>query len=395
MSKNMLTIVKKEFARFFGDKRMVFTSVLLPGLMIYVMYSVMGNAFADKFNASDEYEYVVHAVNMPECFASIGNEENITIENVSDAEIEGIKTEITNQETDFLVVFPENFEADVMAYDAMSETEAAPQVEMYYNSVSTESYALYNMMLSMCDEYESALANRFDINAGEDVSYDLATKEDTTAEFFAMMLPMLMLMFLFSGCMAIAPESIAGEKERGTIATLLVTPMKRSELALGKVLSLSIIGLLSGFSSFVGTMLALPKMLGGIDPESMNASVYGMAEYAMLLGVILSTVLVIVGAISVISGLSKSVKEAGTAITPLMIIAMVISLTSMFGDGAVTERYLYCIPLYNSVQCMTGIFSFSMDPMNLVITMASNIVVTVIMVAVLTKIFDSERIMYN
>lgn len=395
MSKNMLTIVKKEFARFFGDKRMVFTSVLLPGLMIYVMYSVMGNAFADKFNASDEYEYVVHAVNMPECFASIGNEENITIENVADAEIEGIKTEITNQETDFLVVFPENFEADVMAYDAMSETEAAPQVEMYYNSVSTESYALYNMMLSMCDEYESALANRFDINAGEDVSYDLATKEDTTAEFFAMMLPMLMLMFLFSGCMAIAPESIAGEKERGTIATLLVTPMKRSELALGKVLSLSIIGLLSGFSSFVGTMLALPKMLGGIDPESMNASVYGMAEYAMLLGVILSTVLVIVGAISVISGLSKSVKEAGTAITPLMIIAMVISLTSMFGDGAVTERYLYCIPLYNSVQCMTGIFSFSMDPMNLVITMASNIVVTVIMVAVLTKIFDSERIMYN
>ena len=395
MSKNMLTIVKKEFARFFGDKRMVFTSVLLPGLMIYVMYSVMGNAFADKFNASDEYEYVVHAVNMPECFASIGNEENITIENVSDAEIEGIKTEITNQETDFLVVFPENFEADVMAYDTMNETEAAPQVEMYYNSVSTESYALYNMMLSMCDEYESALANRFDINAGEDVSYDLATKEDTTAEFFAMMLPMLMLMFLFSGCMAIAPESIAGEKERGTIATLLVTPMKRSELALGKVLSLSIIGLLSGFSSFVGTMLALPKMLGGIDPESMNASVYGMAEYAMLLGVILSTVLVIVGAISVISGLSKSVKEAGTAITPLMIIAMVISLTSMFGDGAVTERYLYCIPLYNSVQCMTGIFSFSMDPMNLVITMASNIVVTVIMVAVLTKIFDSERIMYN
>ena len=43
--------------------------------------------------------------------------------------------------------------------------------------------------------------------------------------------------------MAVAPESIVGEKERGTIATLLVTPMKRSELAVGKVLSLSVIGL--------------------------------------------------------------------------------------------------------------------------------------------------------
>ena len=66
------------------------------------------------------------------------------------------------------------------------------------------------------------------------------------------MMPLLILVFLFSGCMAIAPESIAGEKERGTIATILVTPIRRSELALGKIFSLSIIALLSGLSSTVG-----------------------------------------------------------------------------------------------------------------------------------------------
>ena len=144
----------------------------------------------------------------------------------------------------------------------MKATSPAPNVEVYYNSTSTESSAAYQLVSYALDSYEAALANKFDVNAATDDSYDLASKEDSTAQFFAMMLPMLMTMFLFSGCMAIAPESIAGEKERGTIATLLVTPIKRSELAIGKIISLSAIGLLSGLSSFVGTMLSLPKLMG-------------------------------------------------------------------------------------------------------------------------------------
>ena len=40
MSKNMITIMKKEFARLFGDKQLAFTTILLPGLMIFVLYSL-------------------------------------------------------------------------------------------------------------------------------------------------------------------------------------------------------------------------------------------------------------------------------------------------------------------------------------------------------------------
>lgn len=162
--------------------------------------------------------------------------------------------------------------------------------------------------------------------------------------------------------MAVAPESIVGEKERGTIATLLVTPMKRSELAVGKVLSLSVIGLLGGVSSFIGTMLALPNLMGGAALEddsmtgAMSAAVYSGTDYVLLLFVILSTVLVIIGAISLMSGLAKSVKEAGTMVSPLMIVVMLIGVSTMFGDGAPKEVYWYLIPFYNSVQCMNGIF---------------------------------------
>lgn len=398
MKKNILTIMKKEFARFFGDKAMVFTTILMPGLMIYVMYSFMGTGMADRFQAEDDYVYTVYTVNLPDSFQALKSDEQITISEITAGEAEAVKTDLENQEADLLAVFPENFDEAVASYDSMTATEAAPDVELYYNSVSTESATIYSSFCDILDQYEAAMANKFDVNAREGEKYDLATDKDTVAEIFSMMLPMLMMIFLFSGCVSIAPESIAGEKERGTIATLLVTPIKRSELALGKILSLSVIGLLSGISSFLGTFASIPKMFeNAISSESggMNANVYNGKDYVMLLLVILSTVLMIVGLIAIISGLSKSVKAAGTAVTPLMIIAMVISITSMFGDGAKEGFFWYLIPLFNSVQCMTGIFSFQILPVNLIITIVINIVYTLLMVGILTKIFDSEKIMYN
>lgn len=394
MSKNIITIIKKEFARFFGDKRMVFTTVLMPGLLIYVLYSFMGNGLASQFETDEDYVHQIHTVNLPDSLESFSMMDNVNLIAEKESAIDEVKQEIADKDTDTLVVFPEDFDEQVAAYDSLTATSPAPNVEVYYNSTSTESSAAYQLVSYALDSYEAALANKFDVNAATDDSYDLASKEDSTAQFFAMMLPMLMTMFLFSGCMAIAPESIAGEKERGTIATLLVTPIKRSELAIGKIISLSAIGLLSGLSSFVGTMLSLPKLMGDAS-DLMDAGVYGMTEYIQLLIVILTTVLVIIGLISIISGFANSVKEAGTAATPLMIVVMLIGVTSMLSGGAPKEFYWYLIPIYNSVQGMNAIFSFTASGVNLAVTAVSNLVYTLLMVVVLTKIFDSEKIMYH
>ena len=209
-----------------------------------------------------------------------------------------------------------------------------------------------------------------------------------------MMLPMLMMIFLFSGCMAVAPESIAGEKERGTIATLLVTPMKRSSLALGKIISLSAIALLSGVSSFLGTMLSLPNLMG-MGAEGMDASVYGMKDYAMLLGLILTTVLLLVAVISVISAYAKSVKAAGTAISPLMIVVMGISLIPMFSGEQESSMFSSLIPLFNSVESMHAIFSFSYNAVQVALTMVSNLVYAGIITFVLTRMFNDEKVMFS
>ncbi len=391
---NIWAVARKEFARFFRDPKMVFGTLLLPGLLIYVLYSIMGDGIMEQFTAEDTEPAAVYVENEPASLKEALGALSFQMLSQEGKTEEGLKEEIQNKEAELYVVFPESFDEKIAAYDSQTASEPAPNVEIYYNSASNESRAAYEAVAAVLDQYESHLANKFDVNSAQSGGvYDLATKEDVTGQMFSMLLPMLMMIFLFTGCMAVAPESIAGEKERGTIATLLVTPIKRSELAIGKVLSLSVISLLSGVSSFLGTMLSLPKLMG--SASGMDASVYQISDYLLLLAVILVSVLIIVSLISIISAYSRSVKEANTAVVPLMVVVMFIGITSMFGTGAPENPALYCIPLYNSVQSMNGIFSFHYNPMNIGITLVSNLVWTVLLIYVITRMFNSEKIMFS
>lgn len=391
MKTDMFTIIRKEFARFFKDKNLVLTTILLPGVLIYLIYSFMGNGMMKEFMTDEDYVAKAYVQNMPDELAPAFEQLSAEWTVVSDAEIEDTKALIQDKEADVLIVFPADFSAKVAAYD-VAGGEAAPNVEIYYNSTETESSNLKGILVEILDQYEASMINKFDINAGDGI-YNLASEKDMTGQIFSMMLPMLLMTFMFSGCMSVAPEAIAGEKERGTIATLLVTPMKRSALALGKVISLSCIALLSGLSSFVGTMLSMPKLMG--SAESVSASVYMPMDYLLLLGLILTTVLVMVSVISIISAIANSIKQASTAVSPLMIIVMVISLIPMFGGDGEKSLAMFFVPLYNSVLCIHGIFSFTYQPIWIVVTIVMNLVCAGVLSWVLTKLFNSEKVMFS
>lgn len=393
MTNNTITVMKKELARFFGDRRLVITTLLLPGLMIYVVYSFLGGAMMKTILPEETYVAKAYVVDMPDSLREELRGLRVDWQQADREQLTEIKQEIRDKQSDGLVVFPGDFDEAVESYQVTSG-EPAPNVEIYYNSTETESNHFYNEVSEILEEYETSIANKLDINAGDSVYYDCATSKDATGQIFSMMMPMLLMMFLYSGCMSVAPESIAGEKERGTIATLLVTPMKRSSLALGKVFSLSIIALLAGCSSFLGTFAALPKMMGG-DLTGVDSSVYVPMDYVMLLLIILSTVMVLVSVIALISAFAKSVKEAATTVSPLMIVVTFISLSPMLNKGEGVPLYRYLIPVYNSVQCMNGIFSFTYQPVEILVTVIVNLCMAGVLVFGLTRAFQSEKVMFG
>lgn len=386
---NIGAIIRKEFNRFFTDRRLVMTAIILPGLMIYLLYSFMGSAMSDMYSVEDDFAPTVYAVNAPASIAALAQEAGMTLTDVSPQEAEGVRAQIVDKQAELLAVFPADFDAQVAAY-APGAGEA-PNIELYYNSTDADSSQAHAMFAALLDGYESSLVNKFDVNRG--ITADLASERDTAGQIFSSLLPLLMMVFLFSGCMAVAPESIAGEKERGSIATLLVTPLGRGELAMGKVISLGCISLLSGASSFLGTMLSLPKLMGAGD-VALEAAAYGAGDYAALFAVIASTVLLLTGMIAVLSAFAKTVKEASMLVMPLMIVSMLVGVTSMFGDVHAQLGW-YCIPLYNSVQCMSGVLAFSASAAAVGVTVAVNLALAACMTLILRRLFNSESVMFS
>ena len=394
MKSNTLTIIKKEFARFFGDRQMLFTTVLLPGLLIYLIYSFMGMGIK-KMGTEGANDLVTLCVeNLPASVVPIvdGIPAIMTSQQtVSQKDIEKLEDKNLNV---VLVRFPEAFDEKVATYDPQSGI-AAPNVEIYYNSANNASSRVYNMLEASLSAYENQLSNRFDINRVDNVEahFDMASQDDVLGSILSKLIPMLILMMLFSGVMAIAPSAIAGEKERGTIATLLVTPLRRNELALGKVVSISGMALMSGISSFIGIALSLPKMIQA-DAEGMTLN-YTFNDYLVILLIILATVLIMASAVSLLSALAKDVKNAGTMITPFMVVVMFCGLMPMFQSSTPESLTTYLIPFYNAVQVMTAVFAHEMKWMPVIVTLAANVVYTGVAVWVLSRMFNSEKVMFS
>ncbi|MDE7390670.1 MAG: ABC transporter permease subunit [Lachnospiraceae bacterium] len=394
MKSAWFNIFKKELDRFFGDKRLVITAIIMPGVMIYLMYSFMGSAFSDMYSVDDDYKYSVAVVGMPEEMDKMFTSGGFETEKTEFDKLDEVKDKLSNEELDLCIVFPENIMEALASFDG--KVEDVPNIEVYYNSTSTASSAAYSVAVNLLNSMEEQVSNVFDINKSDDASiYDVATNEDTTGMLLSTVLPFLLMTLMFSGCTALAPESIAGEKERGTMATLLVTPIPRNQIAIGKISALALIALLSGLSSFLGTFLSMPKLMGDVEALGVSTSFYKPADYFGLVLIMLSTVLFLITAISIISAFSKTIKEAQTYVAPLMLVNMALSLSTMFTQNGMTEVYWYIIPCFNSAMSISSIFSFSVQPVNIAVTVVSNFVYSVVGIFVLTKMFSSEKIIFD
>lgn len=387
---NIGTVASKEFYRFFHDKGLIM-SLILPALFLYITYSFIIPGFAAQSQKS-KVPAQLFVIDLPaeltQQIMSLGAQ----ITTGTDTEREAFEGKLKQMDDAVLLVFPKDFSAEVAAYNAASGG-AAPNIEMYYKSVSTSGSALYAGLAAALDKYESGMSNKFDVN--RDVTYDLSSKQEVTGQIFSQLLPMLLLIFLFTGCMSFAPDSIAGEKERGTMATLLVTPIHRYEIVVGKILAFSVIAIMSGALTFLAVSASLPNLVGMGGGQSIDFTGYAAADYAILLLVIVTTALLMISLVSLISAFAKTTKEATSMVSPLMVVVMFVAFSTMTGNGAATaNKALYCVPIYSSVQAMTGIFAYHYDAASILLCVLTNLVYSALIVFGIVKLFNNERVMF-
>lgn len=387
--KNVQRIIKKEMDKIFKFPRIIFSTIILPGLLIFGIYAFMGMSMNKEVDKQIEYRSNIYFINSPAAFDEFVNASQAKIKVTKSQEpLADLLDKVKAGDIDAVVVFSDNFESKYFTDEAL--------VTIYSNlgkSNSTQADSIMQQLINAYQQVELKKQN-IDTNIFAIASNNTITdNEKNTGQVLAMLLPMFIMTFVFAGALAIGADAIAGEKERGTLATLLMAPIKRNEIIIGKIISTAIISILSAMSSFVGVIASFPfsKNIFQIDT---NIS-YSFTHYAQIFIILLVLGLLSSSLILIASTFAKSTKEATSYAMPLYILAILASTISMFNNELPKEVLVYFIPIYNMTLGLKGIFTFDLTGIQFLYIIGSNIIAIVLTIFLLIRMFKSEKVMFN
>ena len=398
-------ILSKELKRVFGDKKMVFSLFILPIILIAGIYGMMFFLVDKQKSSINEHVSEVFVQNMPDNFSELMSKHtecNINFIPAGES-ADTYKDKLLDGTYDLVVVFPENFYENFKNADAGS---ALPDIKTFYNpSENNSGEARTRFTETYLEEYKQILLKErfgsldyamvFSVDA-DNPDMIVQDKDKATGKILGSIIPYLITILIFAGAMGLGVDTIAGEKERGTIANLLISPIKRVDIIMGKIVSLAIVSVLSAgvyVISFIGSAVFLTKKSGMgemVNGLSLNFTTVQIIQFVVLL---LGLVLLYVGIIGFVSLLAKNVKEAQSFIMPVYIIVMFAGMITMYSGDVTSGSYM--IPVYNTSAAFKGIFERTITMNQYLTSTIITYVFAGVMVCLMAKAMNSEKIMLN
>lgn len=394
-------IFKKEMVRVFKDGKMVLSIFVLPvALMIGLMY-LMGNVMTNMQDDIAAHQSVIYIKDEPASFQKFRTDAKLEGEVRKVKDEKQVKEAIRDGEADLLLVFPEQFDAKVTGYQ---EGDELPQIQAYYNPSEEYSGAAYNEIVEGALEiYRQTLLGKrigdleqlmiFTVNSDEEEMV-IQDEEKASGKALGMMLPYFVTLMLFAGAMSIGTDMIAGEKERGTMASLLVSPVKRSSIIFGKVFALMTISGLASIVSTVAMIVCMPILGTSMLGQSASGLEMTMdAGQVLMLGTLLVAIAFLYSTmIALVSVFAKTVKEANSLVMPVYILVLAVGIMTMYITGEPSPSAYY-IPIYNSALVLKGIFTHEVTGVQFGITLCTTLAIGLVLTGVIAKAFESEKVM--
>lgn len=390
-------IFGKELTRVFRDRKMIFSVFLLPVIIMVGIMTLVSNLSSSAQEDVKAHNSIVYIQNAPAGFKEFIKTVDKNCEIFAVNDWDSAKEMIKNGDADLLIEFPENFVNMVSDYRA---GDAVPQVKTYYNPSEDYSSAAYDAVSTgVLEVYRQALLSQrvddmaslavFTVNS-DNPDMVIQDEEKAGGKILGMMLPYFVTILLFAGAMGIGTDMVAGEKERGTMASLLVSPVKRSSIVLGKVFALMTI---SGVSSviYVGAMVAFMPQMMGQGGLGLNLTL-NPKQIAMLAALLIAIAFLYSAIIVLFSVFAKTVKEASSYVMPVYMLILVLGITTMFTTKA-PQEWSYMVPIYNTSLTLQGILTQEVTMMHYGMTLGITLVLGAVLVGIIAKAFESEKVM--
>ena len=220
---------------------------------------------------------------------------------------------------------------------------------------------------------------------------NVASSEEMIGKLAGGILPYIFIAFGFLGCMYPAIDLFTGEKERGTIETLLTTPVARWQILFGKMGVVVLSGLLASTAALLGLSLSI-EVLDVVENAELLAIVHGIlsVKFILLLYALLIPLTVFFAGVMIpIAVYAKSFKEAQSIITPLNIVMVLPAMVGFF-PGIELNLTTACIPVVNIVLATKDLIAGTLDMGLLALSFGVMFTIATLAVFVSYKQFDKE-----
>jgi sodium transport system permease protein len=383
MTSNILITIKKELTSIIRDKKsllmMLVTPLMIPLMVVFCSFIYNNMLYNDELTTyTVGTNYKLNSIEK-----EIVKEYNIKIKYYNDED--KLKKAFNKGEISSYVLLDNN------------------KYTIYLNELNEDSQTSGSYISAYLENYNTYLAQYYLTTIGADIdkvynninyefeyisngSNDLVTVIITLAFIFAIM--SITLTAVYS-----ATDSTAGEKERGTLETLLTFPIKSNELITGKYLAITISCIITSIISIVlaiGSLAICSEMFDIYNDVIFN---FNFLTVTLSLIIMISYSLFISGLCIAIASFSKTYKEAQSALTPLSMLVMVPMFLNVLGIDM--NPVLSLIPIVNHTLLINDIFCDNINILNISIMFISTIVYVIIIIKFITHLYKSEKILFS
>ncbi len=391
--KNILIIAKKELIDLTRDKRTMLTMVIIPLLLFPLIMSISGN-FASKQIEKEAEKKLVLLVEGEQyadsLFSFITKQQHIDIFKNEKNEI--ADTLLKNSTIDAILFFDKGFDSTLYSGGTAITT-------IKYKS--TDYDIVRRKLSSVIDQYKNGILDKrlkelgiseATINPIHTNFKDISSQREKFGKTMGGMVPYIFIIFSYIGCMYPAIDLFTNEKERGTLETILSTPVNRLQILFGKMSIVSLTGLVSALLSIVGLTIGMNQFSNSMPQEVFGSiSIYTEPSVIILLvSMLIPLVIFNAGIMTIITNYARSYKEAQSLLSPLMIVIIVPAVMGMMPFIELNNASAF-IPITNIALAAKEIIAGTLNYTHYAFVVFSLCIYAVISVFVASIWFGKEK----
>lgn len=401
--RNVGTIFKKEMTDTLRDRRTLIFMLLVPIVAIPLLIMFTSSMLVSTVTKAQEEKASIVIMGMdnlpPDLRDSLMNSSRLDVRPESEDESEGLLERLKAGEFMALVEIPENFQKAL-------EVESPTEIEIYYDMAEMKSDFAVDKLKDIFNPYrdlvvEQRLAER-EISTDillpfEITSQNVASAQKVAGKELGAMLPYLIIIMCFLGAMYPAIDLAAGEKERGTLETLLVSPASRGEFVIGKYLVILTTGIVAALLSMASLTFSMnymaDEMLSELTTELL-ALEFDFEMVILIIMIVLPLAGIFASVLLSVSIFARSFKEAQSYITALNMFIILPAFIS-FLPGIELDFKMSLIPIVNVSLIIKDAISGTVE-WNFVITaFVSTLILAALTLLFARKWFERESVLFR